>query len=113
MRRYQTRLNGGIVLVDERKTELAEHVGRAIAEARAGRQAWIRSRDTDLKRQDDLSRFYRIEFRVVDGAVRVTSYETCYAIDPYSDMSPDWIRSVATLARRIINPELIPGGSPP
>lgn len=90
MRRYQTK-NGGYVLL-RASTDLVEHCRFAIAEARAGRRAWIKSKDPD----DDLARFYSAEFRNVNGTVLVTCFEWHIIINPRDAMAPEWLKQLAT-----------------
>lgn len=103
---YQLTANGGHV-VHRASTDLADHVNHAIAMARKGSRVWLKTRD----KEDPLARFYVMEFRLRDGALEITSFESSQIINPDHVMSPPWMAQAATIARRIINPESI-GVSP-
>lgn len=103
---YQCTANGGHV-VHPKSTDLADHVNAAIRLARQGSRVWLKTRD----KEDPLDHFYVMEFRLRDGQLEITSFESSQIINPDHVMSPPWMGQAATIARRIINPESI-GVSP-
>lgn len=106
-RRYTTTTSGGLAL--RRPSALVfDHVSSAIAAARRGTPAWVKS----WSPADELAGFYGVEFAPVRSVpvrfpVTVTAVVDGRPILP-PDLVPPWVDEIARVALNILNS----GGTP-
>lgn len=99
MTRYRTTVAGARI-IQRPSTSLYDHVTKALASARGGSTAWVKASDGPG------SAHYAVEFRLLDGTVRVTPTVGAQPLDTRMPDTPSWIRELIEITNRLT------GGNP-